>query len=95
MYYYYEHTQHCAPFHVINEFVHTIPAVISIPHSGTYLTQQMKQNLKPDIVLPNTDWYLPVLYSFLQQLGYTVIVNHTSRYVADVNRSLEEAKGTA
>ncbi len=46
MYYYYEHTQHCAPFHVINEFVHTIPAVISIPHSGTYLTQQMKQNLK-------------------------------------------------
>ena len=23
-------------------------------------------NLKPDIVLPNTDWYLPVLYSFLQ-----------------------------
>ncbi len=51
-------------FHVINEFVHTIPAVISIPHSGTYLTQQMKQNLKPDIVLPNTDWYLPVLYSF-------------------------------
>ena len=43
MYYYYEHTQHCAPFHVINEFVHTIPAVISIPHSGTYLTQQMKQ----------------------------------------------------
>ena len=70
MYYYYEHTQHCAPFHVINEFVHTIPAVISIPHSGTYLTQQMKQNLKPDIVLPNTDWYLPVLYSFLQQLGY-------------------------
>ena len=42
MYYYYEHTQHCAPFHVINEFVHTIPAVISIPHSGTYLTQQMK-----------------------------------------------------
>ena len=95
MYYYYEHTQHCAPFHVINEFVHTIPAVISIPHSGTYLTQQMKQNLKPDIVLPNTDWYLPVLYSFLQQLGYTVIVNHTSRYVADVNRSLEDAKGTS
>ena len=84
-----------APFHVINEFIHTIPAVISIPHSGTYLTQQMKQNLKPNIVLPNTDWYLPILYSFLQQLGYTVIVNHTSRYVADVNRSLEDAKGTS
>lgn len=64
MYYYYEYTQRGDLFHVINEFVHVIPIVISIPHSGTYLTQPMKQNLKPNIVLPNTDWYLPVLYSF-------------------------------
>ena len=60
MYYYYEHQQCCYPFYVINTSVHMIPEVISIPHSGTYLTQQMKQSLKPNVILPNTDWSLPV-----------------------------------
>lgn len=35
------------------------------------------------------------LIFFLQQLGYTVIVNHTSRYVVDVNRNITDAKGAS
>ena len=102
MYYYYEHTQHCAPFHVINEFVHTIPAVISIPHiywyglQSQYILTAAKKNIKP--VNTNLCWEVlyPVLnFASFAALGYTVIVNHTSRYVADVNRSLEDAKGTS
>ena len=43
MYYYYEHTQHCAPFHVINEFVHTIPAV----HAACRARNHMRNNIGP------------------------------------------------
>ncbi len=44
-------------------------------------------------VLPNADWYLPELYSFLKNMGFTVIINNMSRYVVDVNRSIEYKSG--
>lgn len=73
---------------IINDGVHKLPFVISIPHSGLYLTKKMTEQLKDDLILANMDWYLPELYSFLEKLGFTVIINNVSRYVIDVNRDV-------
>lgn len=74
---------------VLNSDKHDIPVVISMPHSGFYLTKEMADNLREDLVLPNMDWYLPKLYSCLENLGYTVIINNMSRYVIDPNRKID------
>lgn len=76
---------------VINLNNNEIPIVISIPHSGEYLTEKMSNNLE-DVVLSNMDWYLDKLYSFFSDLGFTIIVNNVSRYVIDVNRDIKSNK---
>ena len=42
-------------FSIYNQDIHLHPLVISIPHSGTQLTQKMKDNLIKDVILPNMD----------------------------------------
>ena len=73
---------------VINDNVHKLPFVISIPHSGLYLTSEMSRKLKEEVILANMDWYLPELYAFLEKLEFTVVVNNISRYVIDPNRDI-------
>lgn len=77
-------------FQLFNENIHTYPFVINIPHSGTLLLEKMYNNLIENTILANMDWYLPQLYSFLSDMGFTVIINNISRYVIDVNRSLDD-----
>lgn len=69
---------------------HELPVVISIPHSGEYITENMQENLLENVILSNMDWYLPKLYSFLDDLGFTTIINNISRYVIDVNRNIDD-----
>ena len=71
---------------IYNEFIHKHPVVISIPHSGIWIPPEMKAKLKKDLVLPNSDWYLPDFYDFLREQQYTVLINPVNRYVIDVNR---------
>ena len=82
-------------FEVHNAHKHVLPAVVSIPHSGVLLPEDMRCSLKPEVVLPNVDWYLPVLYGFLQELDFTVLMNRVSRYGADVNRAQEDCVGAS
>ena len=79
---------------IINEDLHVHPFIFSIPHSGMYLTEQMAQELHNDVVLANTDWYLPECYSFLYEQNYTVLINNVSRYVIDPNRGIEEGESS-
>ena len=72
---------------VINEDS-KLPFVISIPHSGLYITKEMNDKLNDTIILSNSDWYLNDLYSFLEELGFTIIINNINRYVIDPNREL-------
>ena len=69
---------------------HDFPFVISIPHSGEYITPKMKSNLQDNVIFSNIDWYLPKFYYFLKEMGFTTIINRVSRYVIDVNRGLEQ-----
>lgn len=76
-------------FTVLNSSNHEIPIVISVPHSGIYITKEMSNNLVDNLIFSNIDWYLPELYSFLEELGFTVIINNMSRYVIDPNREID------
>lgn len=69
-----------------------IPIIVSMPHSGTYLPQEMKEKLADNIVLANMDWYLPKLLFFLKDFGITTLINNVSRYVIDTNREITDSK---
>ena len=69
---------------------HDFPFVITIPHSGEYITPKMKSNLQDNVIFSNMDWYLPKFYYFLKEMGFTTIINRISRYVIDVNRGREQ-----
>ena len=73
---------------VINDCNDKLPFVISIPHSGLYITKEMNNKLDDNIILSNSDWYLSNLYSFLEDLGFTVVINNVNRYTIDPNREL-------
>ncbi len=48
-----------------------------------------------EVILPNMDWYIPLVYDFLKEMNITVIENHMPRYVIDPNRSLEDNHDTS
>lgn len=74
-----------------NPDCHQYPVILSFPHSGTYLPDTVRAKLVDGLILPNTDWYLPELYSGILQLPVTAIINEASRYVIDVNRGLTQS----
>jgi N-formylglutamate amidohydrolase len=64
-----------------------IPLLVSMPHVGTDLPADITARLTDDArALPDTDWHLPLLYDFLDEVGASVIVARVSRYVIDLNR---------
>ena len=73
---------------IINGSNNSLPFVISIPHSGLYIPKEMNDKLNDNIILSNSDWYLKELYSFLKELGFTIIINNINRYTIDPNREL-------
>lgn len=77
-------------FEIWNQEKHDLPFIIDLPHSGCMVSKGMYQQMLDNVVLSNMDWYLPQLYYFLKELGFTTIVNHISRYEIDPNRSLKD-----
>jgi N-formylglutamate deformylase len=69
-----------------------IPLIANLPHSGLLIPPEVADQLEPSHrhYLPNQDWYLDKLYDFLPELGITMMQAIYSRYVVDLNRSLQE-----
>jgi len=69
-----------------------IPVIASVPHSGLLIPEEITSTLEASHqhYLPNQDWHLDKLYDFLPHLGITVLQAVYSRYVVDLNRSLQE-----
>lgn len=65
-----------------------VPLLVSIPHTGTELSEGLAERLVDDEVraLPDTDWHLHRLYDFVPELGARTIYARYSRYVVDLNR---------
>jgi N-formylglutamate deformylase len=70
----------------------TSPLLISIPHSGTELPESLAHRLTVvGRTVPDTDWYVHLLYDFARGLGASIIKANYSRYVVDLNRSPDSA----
>ena len=68
------------------------PLLVSMPHTGTFVPEWLAPRLSPaGRALPDTDWHLERLYSFLDELGAAVLVATHSRYVVDLNRPPDNA----
>ncbi|MCO7517600.1 N-formylglutamate deformylase [Pseudomonas guariconensis] len=64
-----------------------LPLLVSMPHAGLDLTPAVRDGLVEQArSLPDTDWHIPQLYDFAQELGASVVAAHYSRFVIDLNR---------
>jgi N-formylglutamate deformylase len=63
-----------------------------MPHIGTHIPQALQAQYVPQaLAVEDTDWHLQRLYNFLGEMGASVLVPHTSRYVIDLNRPPDDA----
>ncbi|MFT6051308.1 MAG: N-formylglutamate deformylase [Halioglobus sp.] len=64
--------------------------IVSMPHSGTFLPKALTDRFtEKGLAVADTDWHIPQLYNFLEALNVTVIQANYSRYVIDLNRSVD------
>jgi len=77
-----------APFGLRLPTAAPVPLVVSIPHTGTWLPEEVGARLASPAMhaQPMTDWHLHRLYDFLPALGAATIFATVSRFVVDLNR---------
>ncbi len=65
----------------------TTPLVLSLPHVGTVIPDDLKSRFtERALQVEDTDWHLERVYDFAKAMGASVIVPRISRYVIDLNR---------
>lgn len=65
----------------------SVPLVISMPHLGTQIPPELRQNYVPRALdTEDADWHLNRLYDFAEELGASVLQPRIARYVIDLNR---------
>lgn len=68
------------------------PLLVSIPHSGEQLPGSLVERMtESGRKLIDTDWHIPRLYSFVGDLGASVLSANFSRYLVDLNRPADGA----
>lgn len=64
-----------------------LPLLVSMPHAGVDIPDHIADRMTAQALkTPDTDWHLPRLYDFLDQLGVSRLSARWSRYVVDLNR---------
>ncbi|WP_052393451.1 N-formylglutamate deformylase [Pseudomonas rhizosphaerae] len=68
------------------------PLLISMPHVGTELPDDLKTHYSPvGPAVDDTDWHIHELYDFATALGASTLRPRFSRYVIDLNRPADGA----
>ncbi len=68
----------------------TAPLLVSVPHTGIEIPADQQHRYVPAaLTVPDTDWHLDRLYSFVHAMGASLIVPRESRYLIDLNRPRE------
>ncbi len=64
------------------------PVLLSIPHCGTWIPDELIDQYNPDLIHApdDTDWFVDCLYDFAPAMGITVLQATCSRWVIDLNR---------
>jgi N-formylglutamate amidohydrolase len=70
----------------------SLPLLVSVPHDGTQLPGEISALMSAaGRSLPDTDWHVARLYTFVKDLGASMIVANYSRYVVDLNRPADDS----
>ena len=70
----------------------TLPLLVSFPHAGTDIPPSIARRMtEAGLLRADTDWHLPQLYAFVQEMGASTLVPLYSRYVIDLNRPPEDS----
>jgi N-formylglutamate deformylase len=65
----------------------SVPLLLSIPHAGTDIPDEVAGHFAPSAAArADTDWHLPRLYDFAEEMGCSVLTARWSRYLIDLNR---------
>lgn len=62
--------------------------LLSIPHCGTAIPEPLGVHPHLRACPPDTDWFLQQLYDFAGELGIATVHAYYSRYVVDLNRTV-------
>ena len=68
------------------------PIIFSSPHSGTLIPSVIKSQIIAGTPLIDTDFDVDKLYDFVPSLGCHLLSAKYSRYVVDLNRSIQNTK---
>jgi N-formylglutamate deformylase len=79
------------PYKIIEASERQIPILLSIPHCGTIIPEEIKAQYNQDMIVTpdDTDWFVQRLYDFAPAMGITIIHAVYSRWVIDLNRDPE------
>lgn len=70
----------------------TTPLLISLPHCGTELPDDIARHMVPRAkAVEDTDWLMAPLYAFAREMGAGLLIPAYSRYVIDLNRPPDNA----
>ncbi len=76
------------PFFVDAAKGEAIPLLVSLPHAGCEVPPEIRSRFFEEEArqLPDTDWHLRQLYSFVPEMGADLLSGRFNRYVVDLNR---------
>lgn len=77
------------PFQIILPTTTPVPILVSIPHCGIAIPEDLLNKYDQERIkfITDTDFYVDQLYQFATDLGITIIKAHYSRWVIDLNRN--------
>lgn len=77
---------------VFKHHIGELPLLISVPHDGRDIPADLRDRMTDaGLAIPDTDWHVEQLYSFMKDIGASAVVANYSRYVVDLNRSADDA----
>jgi N-formylglutamate deformylase len=69
-----------------------LPLLVSVPHDGRDIPDDIRGRMTDaGLAIPDTDWHVAQLYSFVEDIGASTVVANYSRYVVDLNRPADDA----
>lgn len=73
----------------VKQVNHVSPILLSIPHSGIEIPEEIQLRINPNAKRIHTDWEMNTV---VKDFPFTIISSKISRYVVDVNRSKFNSK---
>jgi N-formylglutamate deformylase len=76
------------PFRISKATGGLVPIIVSVPHCGTLVPDELKDEFKAALIheQDDADWYVDKLYDFAPAMGITMISAVYSRWIVDLNR---------